>query len=426
MAVIPPELIDNILKLLQGDKTVLKTCLLTCRDWSATCRHLLYRDTRADVSAGDGVAGFVTFLHEYRNVGPYIRSLHLGMSPNERRQVNYQTITHCVVDIQCLKTLLSSLVNLTSLSMEVLYMRAESLTECTHPIPSVFSPPRPLRLLSMQDCSVLTRTRHTIESNESLLEERWFLLQLLSLFSTIDTCLIRARWLRVDLPHNSKTSELELHRQLEVPLEKISIRSLSFSTKEPPLVFNILTTWLVLEDLESLKIPFREPRDLQIFSSLIPRMSSLQTIDLEFSPFVTFVTNSHTPDEMPDLSTCPNLQTFSVSVVMTEHSLALWDCICAILQTAPTTLSNIRISVGFLCPLDVINSLHFAEILRPLTSLSHLALSIREPSLLSRGGSTIYEETRREIEESFSWLRAKGALRVSFGDHWHDLWSRRL
>lgn len=282
MPVFPPEIFDVVLELLRGDQTALKACLLTSRDWSASCRHHLYQNTKVDLRGrpshwSRGVASFLTFLHDCPDVGPYIRNLTLIGGTRHPFGASKRPGNLYDVDLRCIKALLSLVVNLTSLWMERLYLRVRLPPECTYPVTSDFTPPRSLHQLSLQDCSILRSwQREERDGEEISLNSCRLLVRLISLFKTIEIVHTQTNWIPADPSRCLEAAELE-SSQDEPPLDKAAIRSLSIFGS---FTSYVLTSCMALEKIESLSIFFRDGLDHQSLSHFVSGTSALQKIDI--------------------------------------------------------------------------------------------------------------------------------------------------
>ncbi|TCD64202.1 hypothetical protein EIP91_004436 [Steccherinum ochraceum] len=73
----PPELVDQTIDHLHGDKATLKACSLVSRQWLNSTRHHLFRSTVIVGDSRHGFTGFLQFLATRPNIGLHIQELRL-------------------------------------------------------------------------------------------------------------------------------------------------------------------------------------------------------------------------------------------------------------------------------------------------------------------------------------------------------------
>ena len=123
-----------------------------------------------------------------------------------------------------------------------------------------------------------------------------------------------------------------------------------------------------------------------------------------------------------DLSKCPNLQTFRFTTAISHkpsNPLELWNRFCALLRTAPQTLSNVEIDVYSTDYWDYINWSDLSAILLPFKNLSYVLIVISKLKFRNqrgRGGIPAGAKPPggafKEIKQSLSWLNQRGVLVV--------------
>lgn len=124
-----------------------------------------------------------------------------------------------------------------------------------------------------------------------------------------------------------------------------------------------------------------------------------------------------------DLSKCPNLHTFKFRfTIAITHTLSdpleLWYRFCALLRTAPKTLSKLEIDVFDMDYWDRINWSDLSPILLPFENLSSVLIVISKVKRRYRRGRGIPAGAKppggafKEIKQSLSWLDQRGVLKV--------------